>query len=129
MACELCGGGDPWIKTCITPEGSRLLVCDSCYGECEAALTIVPGNRVVTARCASCGIYGNPRGFLGLRLGGRKGAYSGTCWMCAGRAVEWGERGPEGVGEVSGDSTTSPASTAKYRPRRPHPRRGRTRGR
>jgi hypothetical protein len=26
MPCELCGGGDRWIKTCLTPEGSRLLV-------------------------------------------------------------------------------------------------------
>jgi hypothetical protein len=28
MSCELCGGGDRWIKTCLTPSGSRLLVCD-----------------------------------------------------------------------------------------------------
>jgi ribosome-binding protein aMBF1 (putative translation factor) len=28
MSCELCGGGNEWIKTCLTPEGSRLLVCD-----------------------------------------------------------------------------------------------------
>ena len=31
MSCELCGGGDEWIKTCLTPEKSRLLVCDECY--------------------------------------------------------------------------------------------------
>ncbi len=31
MSCELCGGGDMWIKTCRTPEGSRLMVCDECY--------------------------------------------------------------------------------------------------
>jgi hypothetical protein len=37
----------------------------------------------VTARCDSCGAYGNPRKFSGLRLGGRKGAYSGTCLECA----------------------------------------------
>ena len=30
MACELCGGGDLWIKTCPTPKGTRLLVCDPC---------------------------------------------------------------------------------------------------
>jgi hypothetical protein len=84
MACELCGGGDAWIKTCLTPEGSRLLVCDPCHGEHERELTIVPGDSVVTARCDACAAYGNPRGFSGLRLGGRKGAYSGTCWMCAG---------------------------------------------
>jgi hypothetical protein len=33
MSCELSGGGDMWIKTCRTPEGSRLLVCDECYAE------------------------------------------------------------------------------------------------
>ena len=84
MACELCGGGDAWIKTCLTPEGSRLLVCDLCYAEHAAELTIVMGDRLVTARCDLCGIYGNPREFSGVRLGGRKGAYSGTCRACAG---------------------------------------------
>lgn len=87
MACELCGGGDLWIKTCLTAEGSRLLVCDPCHGEHEGELTIVPGDKVVTARCDLCGRYGNPRRFTGVRLGGRKGAYSGTCPECAvGRA-------------------------------------------
>ncbi len=84
MACELCGGDDLWIKTCLTAEGSRLLVCDPCHVEHEKELTIVPGDSVVTARCDACGAYGNPREFSGLRLGGRKGAYSGTCWTCLG---------------------------------------------
>ena len=83
MACELCGGGDLWIKTCLTPEGSRLLVCDPCHAEHAAELTIVSGRLVVTARCDSCGAYGNPREFSGLRLGGRKGAYAGRCAECA----------------------------------------------
>ena len=87
MACELCGGGDLWIKTCLTPEGSRLLVCDPCHVEYAAELTIVPGRLVVTARCDACGIYGNPREFSGVRLGGRKGAYSGTCPECAGEIL------------------------------------------
>ena len=82
MSCELCGGGDEWIKTCLTPEGSRLLVCDPCWSEHEEDLGIVPGDHVVTARCDLCGAYGNPRGFSGVRLGGRKGAYSGTCASC-----------------------------------------------
>ena len=84
VACELCGGGDLWIKTCVTPEGSRLLVCDPCHAEHAAELTVVPGRLVVTARCDLCGVYGNPRGFVRVRLGGRKGAYSGTCLGCAG---------------------------------------------
>jgi len=83
VPCELCGGGDMWIKTCLTPSGSRLVVCDRCYGEHRAELTIVPGDRLVTARCDVCGAYGNPRGFSGVRLGGRKGAYSGICRECA----------------------------------------------
>ena len=83
MACELCGGGDLWIKTCLTPSGSSLLVCDSCHGEHAEELTVVPGRLVVTARCDQCGTYGNPRDFSGVRLGGRKGAYSGTCAECA----------------------------------------------
>jgi hypothetical protein len=85
MACELCGGGDLWIKGCLTPEGSRLLVCDPCHVEYAAELTIVPGRLVVTARCDACGIYGNPREFSGLKLGGRKGAYSGTYGGCVGK--------------------------------------------
>ncbi len=88
MSCELCGGGDSWIKTCLTPEGSRLLVCDSCHGEHTAELTVVPGLLVVTARCDLCGAYGNPREFSGVRLGGRKGAYSGMCPECAGETLE-----------------------------------------
>ena len=82
MGCELCRGGDTWIKTCITPEGSRLMVCDKCYGEHVAELTVVPGGLVVTARCGACGVYGNLREFSGVRLGGRKGAYSGMCQAC-----------------------------------------------
>ncbi len=88
MACELCGGGDTWIKTCLAPQGSRLLVCDPCHAEHEAELTVVPGDTVVTARCGLCGVYGNPRQFSGLRLGGRKGAYSGRCHKCAGEILE-----------------------------------------
>jgi len=83
MACEMCGGGDAWIKTCISPGGTRLTVCDLCWAEHSDDLIIVPGDHVVTARCDSCGIYGNPREFSGLRLGGRKGAYSGLCPACA----------------------------------------------
>jgi hypothetical protein len=49
MPCELCGGGDMWIKTCRTPEGSRLLVCDECYEENSSILVIVPGDRTVRA--------------------------------------------------------------------------------
>ena len=35
MSCELCGGGDIWIKTCLTTAGSRIRVCDLCYEEYE----------------------------------------------------------------------------------------------
>ena len=82
MACELCGGGDLWIKTCLTPSGTRLLVCDPCWEEHHSELTIVPGDWIVTARCDQCGTYGNPREFSEVSLGGRKGAYSGTCRAC-----------------------------------------------
>jgi flavoprotein len=82
MSCELCGGGDRWIKTCLTPSGSRVLVCDPCYEEHCFELTIVPGDRVVTARCNGCGRYGNPREFSEVALGGRHGALSGTCRAC-----------------------------------------------
>jgi ribosome-binding protein aMBF1 (putative translation factor) len=50
MSCELCGGGDLWIKTCLTLRGSRLLVCDPCYLEpprlariCVASIHCQPG--------------------------------------------------------------------------------------
>jgi hypothetical protein len=83
MSCELCGGGDRWIKTRRTPYGFRLLVCDLCYEEHASVLVIVPGEWVVTARCVSCGCYGNPREFADAESGGRKDAYSGTCETCA----------------------------------------------
>jgi hypothetical protein len=82
MPCELCGGGDMWIKTCLTTEGSRLLVCDECYGENASVLVIVPGDSVVMARCDHCWRYGNPRDFVKVSPGGRKNAYSGTCAGC-----------------------------------------------
>jgi hypothetical protein len=91
MSRELCGGGgewSEWIKTCLTPEGSRLMVCDECYGENASVLVIVPGDRVVTARCDHCWYYGNPREFAEVRLGGRKNAYAGTCKVCAGQIEE-----------------------------------------
>jgi hypothetical protein len=83
VACGLCGGGDAWIKSCLTTSGSRILVCDPCHGEHRSELTVVTGDRLVTARCGSCGIYGNPREFSGLSLGGRRGVYLGTCGTCA----------------------------------------------
>jgi hypothetical protein len=82
MSCELCGGGDMWVKTCRTAEGSRLLVCDACYEENASVLVIVPGDRVVMARCDHCWRYGNPRDFVVVSPGGRKNAYSGTCAAC-----------------------------------------------
>ncbi len=88
MPCELCGGGDMWIKTCLTPSGSRLMVCDPCYEEHRDELRIVPGDWVVTARRDSCWRYGNPREFVEAKPGGRKDAYSGTCSECAGGFLE-----------------------------------------
>jgi hypothetical protein len=73
-----------WIKTCLTPEGYRLLVCDECYEEHVSVLVIVPGDRVVMARCDQCWRYCNPRGFVEVSPDGRKNAYSGTCGACAG---------------------------------------------
>lgn len=81
MACGTCGGGDRWIKTCLTPSGSRVLLCDPCWE--KSGLTIVPGDEVVTARCERCGRYANPREFAELRRGGRKDAYGGVCASCS----------------------------------------------
>jgi len=93
--CAFCGGGDRWIKTCRAPDGSRLRVCDPCWeAKRKAGLVIVPGDHLVSARCERCGAYGNPRGFAGLRAGGRHGAYSGTCRACA-------EAAREAVGEAA----------------------------
>ena len=88
MGCHFCGGGDQWIKTCRAPGGARLRVCDLCWEAGQLALMIVPGDRVVTARCDGCGIYGNPRDFPQVRPGGRKNAYAGTCGACAGESAE-----------------------------------------
>ena len=92
MSCELCGGGDQWIKTCLTPEGSRLLVCDLAGRNTRRCLTIVPGDWIVTARCDSCGTYGNPREFSEVSLGGAKAPTRG----CARRALGRGVDGREG---------------------------------
>jgi hypothetical protein len=62
MSCELCGGGDMWIKACRTPEGCRLLVYDDCYGEHTSVLVIVPGDRVVMARCCAKASASMPSG-------------------------------------------------------------------
>jgi len=83
MPCELCGRGDMWIKTCRTPEGSRLVVCDPCYEENALVLVSVPGDISVTARCDTYWCYDNPRDFVEISPGGRKNAYSGTCAGCA----------------------------------------------
>ncbi|MDP9477753.1 MAG: hypothetical protein M3R38_19065 [Actinomycetota bacterium] len=93
MCCRFCGGGDRWIKTCRTTDGSRLRVCDPCYGSRASELVIVPGDRVVTARCDGCGVYGNPREFAEYRTGGRHGAFSGTCGACAEEGVGDGQVG------------------------------------
>lgn len=82
MGCAFCGGGDRWIKTCLTRNGSRLRLCDACYEILEQWFLVVTGDWVVVARCDSCGRYGNPREFSGVSLGGRKGAYSGRCGEC-----------------------------------------------
>ena len=80
MSCELCGGGDKWIKTCLTPEGSRLLVCDPCYEEHASVLVIVPGDRTVTARCDHCWRYGNPREFVEVAPGRTQERLLGDVW-------------------------------------------------
>jgi hypothetical protein len=95
-----------WIKTCRTPEGSRLLVCDPCFKVNATVLVIVPGDRVVMARCDHCWCYGNPRDFVEVRLGGRKNAYSGTCLECAGEALKQKEDGEK----IHGFSNTSVAT-------------------
>jgi hypothetical protein len=83
MPCVFCGGGDRWIKTCLTTDGSRIRVCDPCWEIRTTGLVIVPGDDVVTARCDLCGTYANPREFAEVRPGGRKEAYAGTCEACA----------------------------------------------
>jgi hypothetical protein len=84
MSCAFCGGGDKWIKTCLARDGSRVRLCDPCYEVLSRWFVVVTGDWVVAARCDSCGRYGNPREFSGVNLGGRKGAYSGTCEACTG---------------------------------------------
>jgi hypothetical protein len=55
------------------PLGSRVRVCDLCYGDRESGLILVPGDWVVTARCDRCGTYGNPRRLEGRLLGDVQG--------------------------------------------------------
>lgn len=83
MSCAFCGGGDRWIKTCRTRDGSRIRVCDPCWQVLSPWLIIVPGNYVVTARCDGCGAYFSPREMAEFSSGGRYNAYSGTCRACA----------------------------------------------
>ena len=90
MPCAFCGEGDKWIKTCRTSDG-LIRVCDPCYEVLESWLVIIPGDKVVTARCDGCGAYFNPREMARVSPGGRYDAYMGTCAMCAGRP-RWGGR-------------------------------------
>ena len=83
MACAFCGEGDRWVKTCRAKDRSRIRVCDPCWEALSPWLVIVPGDRVVTARCDGCGAYFNPRDMVEYSPGGRYNAYSGTCEACA----------------------------------------------
>jgi hypothetical protein len=87
MPCAFCGEGDKWIKTCHTKDNSRLRVCDPCWEVLRSWLVIVPGDRVVTARCDGCGAYFNPRDVVEASPGGRHDTYSGTCGLCASRVT------------------------------------------
>ena len=87
MACAFCGEGDRWIKTCCTKDGSRIRVCDPCWEVLAPWLIVVPGERVVTARCDGCGRYFNPRDMAKVSPGGRYNTYSGTCRTCAEVAI------------------------------------------
>jgi hypothetical protein len=44
------------------------LICDECYEVNASVLVIVPGDRVVMARCDYCWRYGNPREFAEVSL-------------------------------------------------------------
>jgi hypothetical protein len=78
MTCFACGQGDRWIKTCRQTSGERVRVCDACWEALR--LVIVPGDLCVTAKCRSCGVYGNPRDFTGLEKGE---PLLGLCGDCA----------------------------------------------
>jgi hypothetical protein len=83
MSCAFCGEGNWWIKTCRTKVGSRLQVCDPYWEVLSPWLVLVPGDRVVTARCDGCRAYFNPREMAECSLGGHRNTYSGTCETCA----------------------------------------------
>jgi hypothetical protein len=83
MPCAFCGEGDEWIKMCRIKDNSHIRVCDPCYEVLGSWLVIVPGDRVVTARCDVCGGYFNPREMVEVSPGGRHDAYSGACGTCA----------------------------------------------
>ena len=84
MSCELCGGGDSGSRPAAPLRGPACWSAIACYEENASVLVIVPGDRVVMARCDHCWRYGNPRDFVEISPGGRKNAYSGTCAACAG---------------------------------------------
>ena len=65
MSCELCGGGDEWIKTCLTPEGSRLMVCDSCYEENASVLVDRAGRQDGDGEVRSLLALRQPQGVRG----------------------------------------------------------------
>lgn len=83
MGCAFCDEGDRWIKTCRTKDSPHLRVCDPCWEVLAPWLVIVPGQRVVTARCEECGVYFNPREMAQVSPGGRYNAYARTCRTCA----------------------------------------------
>ena len=82
MPCAFCSEGEKWIKTCRSND-QLIRVCDPCWEVLSPWLVMVPGERVVTARCDGCGGYFNPREMAEVGPGGRYNAYSGTCDACA----------------------------------------------
>ena len=85
MRCDRCGATAPVLKTVRWRDhnGGPFILCDSCWLPISAAVWIVPGQVAAFGRCRHCSGWFGVRELTGLKPGGRRDAWIGTCRRCA----------------------------------------------
>ena len=84
MRCDKCGVEAVVLKTliCRDDRDRRGVLCDPCWLPLRDRLWIVPGPVACFGRCRSCSGWFSVRELADLALGGKHGAWFGTCRMC-----------------------------------------------
>jgi hypothetical protein len=110
VACGACGGGDRWMKTCLSAEGEKILLCDPCWK--ELGLVIVAGDAVVTARRGEVRGQTYGRKSADGRAGARTAMVEKKCSQGGGPLRTEDGRTPRLVDEGSGGFRTVPQPEA-----------------